>query len=93
MYSEYFLTGMGKNVYHSTGYSKAWDGTLNGRRLPSGTYYYIIDQGKWQAAIIWLNKPLYAKFLSSSKILVFKIAPGIWKKLYSYTVQCNKIDW
>jgi gliding motility-associated-like protein len=33
----------GHLVYHSTGYSNPWDGTLNGKPLPVGTYYYIID--------------------------------------------------
>jgi len=32
-------------VYHSKGYSKAWDGTYNGSRLPVATYYYVIDLG------------------------------------------------
>jgi gliding motility-associated-like protein len=32
----------GQLVYQSLGYYKPWDGTLNGKRLPSGTYYYII---------------------------------------------------
>ena len=33
----------GQAVFSSTGYSKPWDGTLNGTPLPVGTYYYIID--------------------------------------------------
>jgi len=35
----------GQKVFHSVGYGKAWDGTLNGngRPLPTGTYYFIID--------------------------------------------------
>jgi gliding motility-associated-like protein len=33
----------GKEVFKSTGYSKAWDGKYNGSPLPEGTYYYIID--------------------------------------------------
>jgi gliding motility-associated-like protein len=33
----------GQLVYHSSGYSNPWDGTLNGKPLPVGTYYYIID--------------------------------------------------
>jgi gliding motility-associated-like protein len=32
----------GQAVYQSKGYSKPWDGTINGRRLPMGTYYYVI---------------------------------------------------
>ncbi|MEO6979986.1 MAG: gliding motility-associated C-terminal domain-containing protein, partial [Mucilaginibacter sp.] len=33
----------GKNVFNSTGYSKAWDATYGGSPLPEGVYYYIID--------------------------------------------------
>jgi gliding motility-associated-like protein len=33
----------GQPVFHSNGYNKPWDGTLNGKAVPSGTYYYIID--------------------------------------------------
>jgi gliding motility-associated-like protein len=32
----------GRIVFHSTGYGKPWDGTINGKPLPIGTYYYII---------------------------------------------------
>jgi gliding motility-associated-like protein len=32
----------GHLVFHSIGYSKAWDGKLNGKPLPVGTYYYLI---------------------------------------------------
>jgi len=35
----------GQQVYQSTGYSKPWDGTTNGKILPFGTYYYAIDIG------------------------------------------------
>ena len=33
----------GQNVFHNTGYAKAWDGTYNGKMLPAGTYYYVIN--------------------------------------------------
>jgi gliding motility-associated-like protein len=33
----------GQQVYNSIGYSKPWDGTLNGKRLAMGTYYYVIN--------------------------------------------------
>lgn len=33
----------GALVYNSVNYSKPWDGTLNGQKLPVGTYYYVID--------------------------------------------------
>lgn len=35
----------GQKVYMATGYNKPWDGTLSGKALPSGTYYYIINLG------------------------------------------------
>ncbi|HVW97363.1 MAG TPA: gliding motility-associated C-terminal domain-containing protein [Mucilaginibacter sp.] len=38
VYSRY-----GQRVFKSTGYSIPWDGTENGKKLPAGTYYYIID--------------------------------------------------
>jgi len=37
------LNRYGVVVYNSNGYPKAWDGTYNGKALPVGTYYYIID--------------------------------------------------
>jgi gliding motility-associated-like protein len=33
----------GQRVYAATGYSKPWDGRMNGSDLPVGVYYYIID--------------------------------------------------
>ncbi|MCQ6957734.1 PKD-like domain-containing protein [Mucilaginibacter aquariorum] len=33
----------GQQLFHSIGYSKAWDGTYNGKPVPAGTYYYKID--------------------------------------------------
>jgi gliding motility-associated-like protein len=33
----------GKVVHRTTGLPKPWDGKLNGKALPVGTYYYIID--------------------------------------------------
>ncbi|SDT66921.1 gliding motility-associated C-terminal domain-containing protein [Mucilaginibacter mallensis] len=33
----------GTQVFQSIGYSKPWDGKYNGRVLPAGTYYYVID--------------------------------------------------
>ncbi|MGZ3820665.1 MAG: Ig-like domain-containing protein, partial [Mucilaginibacter sp.] len=33
----------GQKVFHSVGYGQPWDGTSNGKVLPFGTYYYIID--------------------------------------------------
>lgn len=34
----------GKTVFHSTDGEKAWDGTLNGRPLPTATYWFVV---KW----------------------------------------------
>lgn len=33
----------GQLLFHSTGYTRPWDGSFNGRQLPAGTYYYVID--------------------------------------------------
>ncbi len=36
-------TPQGQLVFKSIGYSTPWDGTYNGKQLPAGTYYYVID--------------------------------------------------
>lgn len=33
----------GQAVFHSAGYGNPWDGTTNGKALPFGVYYFIID--------------------------------------------------
>jgi gliding motility-associated-like protein len=33
----------GELLFHADGYLQNWDGTYNGKPLPIGTYYYIID--------------------------------------------------
>jgi gliding motility-associated-like protein len=33
----------GNKVFSSRGYPEPWDGKYNGKNLPAGTYYYIID--------------------------------------------------
>jgi gliding motility-associated-like protein len=33
----------GQLIYRSIGYNTPWDGTVNGKQVPVGTYYYIID--------------------------------------------------
>lgn len=33
----------GQLIYHSVGYDNPWDGKVNGKDVPVGTYYYIID--------------------------------------------------
>jgi gliding motility-associated-like protein len=34
----------GQIVYKSIGYNKPWDGTRNGKPLPVGIYYFVIDK-------------------------------------------------
>ncbi|HRH50653.1 MAG TPA: gliding motility-associated C-terminal domain-containing protein [Panacibacter sp.] len=36
----------GQKIYYSVGYTNPWNGTYNGKDLPVGTYYYIIDTKK-----------------------------------------------
>ena len=38
----------GQIVYKTTKYSNDWNGHSNGKALPIGTYYYIIDQSEYQ---------------------------------------------
>jgi gliding motility-associated-like protein len=33
----------GQKVFSSNGYSRPWDGTMNGKPLPLATYYYVIN--------------------------------------------------
>lgn len=33
----------GQQLFKSIGYTKAWDGTNNGKRLPTATYYYVVE--------------------------------------------------
>jgi gliding motility-associated-like protein len=33
----------GQKVFHSDGYTTPWDGTVNGKPVPVGTYYYIVN--------------------------------------------------
>ena len=30
-------------IYRSVGYASPWDGKVNGKDVPVGTYYYVID--------------------------------------------------
>jgi gliding motility-associated-like protein len=41
----------GQPVWKSVGYNTSWDGTSNGKSLPAGTYYYVIDPGNGDARI------------------------------------------
>jgi gliding motility-associated-like protein len=52
----FIYTRWGQLVFSSTGYPKAWDGTFNGKQLPVGTYYYIIDLKN--------NKPLLSGYVA-----------------------------
>nr|WP_294790215.1 gliding motility-associated C-terminal domain-containing protein [uncultured Mucilaginibacter sp.] len=36
----------GEMVYRSTGHQSPWDGVYKGKKLPNGTYYYIINAQK-----------------------------------------------
>ena len=38
----YIFNRYGQIIFHSIGYNKPWDGKINGKRLPAGTYYYVI---------------------------------------------------
>lgn len=33
----------GQNMFKSVGYTRPWDGTNNGAKLPMGTYYYVVE--------------------------------------------------
>jgi gliding motility-associated-like protein len=33
----------GTMLFRSQGYGQPWDGTANGKQVPAGTYYYVID--------------------------------------------------
>lgn len=37
------FTRNGQKIFHSIGYGISWDGTYNGKQVPFGVYYYIID--------------------------------------------------
>ncbi|WP_448701994.1 PKD-like domain-containing protein [Mucilaginibacter sp. AW1-3] len=41
----------GTKLYYSKGYPVPWDGTYNGKPLPVGTYYYIIERGIYGAPL------------------------------------------
>lgn len=41
----------GNLVFNSKGYEKPWDGTFNGKKLPMGSYAYIIKLGKGEKPI------------------------------------------
>jgi gliding motility-associated-like protein len=37
------FTAQGQLVLHTTNMDLPWDGTYNGKPLPAGTYYYVLD--------------------------------------------------
>jgi len=39
----FIYTRWGRQVFNSIGYSQPWDGTLHGKPLPAGVYYYVIN--------------------------------------------------
>jgi gliding motility-associated-like protein len=41
----------GKRIFISSGYSTPWDGTMNGKPMPAGVYYYIVDPKNGLSAI------------------------------------------
>lgn len=41
----------GQNVFTSTGYAQPWDGTHDGNRLPTATYYFVIELNSQDVAI------------------------------------------
>ena len=41
----------GQRIFHSNGYTTPWDGTVNGKPVPVGTYYYIINPKNGRAQI------------------------------------------
>ena len=41
----------GQLVFESIGYSQPWDGTMKGKSLPFGTYYYVIEPGNGRKPI------------------------------------------
>ena len=41
----------GQMIFKSVGYNTPWDGTRNGKPLPIGTYYYILDPRNGRALI------------------------------------------
>ena len=45
------FTRTGQLVFESKGYTKPWDGTVNGKSLPFDTYYYIIEPGNGRKPI------------------------------------------
>jgi len=41
-------------VFNSIGYAKGWDGTYNNKKVPTGTYYYLIDLKNGKKFSGWL---------------------------------------
>ena len=41
----------GQLIFRSVGYTTAWDGRVNGKDVPVGTYYYVIDPKNGRAKV------------------------------------------
>ncbi|MGC9331707.1 MAG: gliding motility-associated C-terminal domain-containing protein [Bacteroidales bacterium] len=51
-YSEVWIYNRdGREIYHTVAYQNDWDGKYNGKKLPDGTYFYVIDLGKGKELI------------------------------------------
>jgi len=46
-YNLTIFNNLGATLYQSVGYDNTWDATFNGEPLPSGTYYYIFENGTY----------------------------------------------
>ncbi|MNE56350.1 hypothetical protein D3C80_1512510 [compost metagenome] len=46
----YIYDRYGSKLYYTKGYNKPWDGVLNGKNLPAGTYYYVFKPNQDQLA-------------------------------------------
>ncbi len=42
----------GTLVHEQIGYTKPWDGTINGKDLPTGTYYYVIKDNSFEKPFV-----------------------------------------
>ena len=41
----------GQLIFHSVGYTNPWDGKVNGKDMPVGTYYFIVDPKNGRAKV------------------------------------------
>lgn len=45
----------GRNVFETKGYKNDWDGKKNGKMLPDGTYYYLLEDGLGETYTGFIN--------------------------------------